>query len=164
MQREVQRCKQALVMKREFCALKKKDLRDQCVRLQKEIEERRTKESLDAALFDEIKDQSAKQIADLKAENTRLKVCAETSAADQDCVHVEVHEALEKNYQLQNQLKEQMLEYQEQEKRNTELHFKLLEVQETLTEREQENSDLERRVKDLRGEAERTHMFQTRMH
>ena len=51
-------------------------MRDQCVLLQKEVEERKTKESLDAALIDEITDQSAKQIADLKAENTRLKVCA----------------------------------------------------------------------------------------
>ena len=73
LQREVQ----------ELCALKEKDLRDQCVRLQREIVERKTKESLDAALFNEITDQSAKQIADLKAENTRLKVCAETSTADE---------------------------------------------------------------------------------
>ena len=76
-------------MKREFCALKEKDMCDQCVRLQKEIEERKTNESLDAALIDEITDRSAKQIADSKAENTRLKVCAETSAADRDGVRME---------------------------------------------------------------------------
>ena len=60
-------------MKREFCALGEKDMRDQYDRLQKETEERKTKESLDAALIDEINDQSAKQIAGLKAENTRLR-------------------------------------------------------------------------------------------
>ena len=53
-----------------------------------------------------------------------------------------------------------MLEYQEQEKRNTELRIKLLEVQESLIAREQENSKLERRVKKLTGEVERTHMLQ----
>ena len=153
------RCKQALDVMREFCALKEKDLRDQCVRFEKEIEERKTKESLDAALIDEIKDQIAKQITDLIAENTHLKVCAETSGADRDCVRVELHDTIEKNYQLQNQLQERMLEYQEQEKRNTELRFKLLEVQE-ITVREQENSELEHRVKELSGEVERTHVFQ----
>ena len=53
-----------------------------------------------------------------------------------------------------------MLEYQEQEKRNTELRIKLLEVQESVIAREQENSKLERRVKKLTGEVERTHMLQ----
>ena len=46
-----------------------------------------------------------KQITDLTVENTRLKVCAECSTADRDSVRVELHEALEQNYQLQNQLK-----------------------------------------------------------
>ena len=46
-----------------------------------------------------------------------------------------------------------MLEYQEQEKRNTELRVKLLEVQENLTVREHENSKLECRVKGLSGKS-----------
>ena len=36
-----------------------------------------------------------KQIADLTVENTRLKVCAESSTADRDSVRVALHEALE---------------------------------------------------------------------
>ena len=43
---------------------------EQC---KQEIEERKTKVSLDVAPIDEIKDQSAQQIADLTAENTRLR-------------------------------------------------------------------------------------------
>ena len=86
MQREVQQCKQ-------------------------EIEERKTKESLDAALFDEITGQSAKQIADLTAENTRLKVCAESSTAERDSARVALHEALEQNYQLQNELEERIVKH-----------------------------------------------------
>ena len=76
MLREVQQCRQALDVKREFCALKEKTCAISVSFLRKEVEERKTKESLDAALIDEITDQSAKQIADLKAENPRLKVCA----------------------------------------------------------------------------------------
>ena len=40
---------------------------------------------------------------------------------------VALHEALEQNYQLQNQLEKQIVNHQEQEKLNAELHFKLLE-------------------------------------
>ena len=58
----------------------KKSLQREVQQCKQEIQERKTKESLDAALFDEI----AKQIADLMAENTRLKVCAESSTADRD--------------------------------------------------------------------------------
>ena len=100
-----------------------------------------------------------KQIADLTVENTRLKVCAESSTADRDSVRVELHEALEQNYQLQNQLEEQIVKHQEQEKLNAELHFKLLEKKEKLTVREQENSMLEHRVEELSGEVERTRML-----
>ena len=57
-----------------------------------------------------------KQIADLTVENTRLKVCAESSTADRDSVRVELREALERNYQLRDQLEEQIVEHQEQEK------------------------------------------------
>ena len=95
-----------------------------------------------------------KQIADLTVENTRLKVCAESSTTDRDSVRVELHDALEQNYQLQNQLDEQIVKHQEQEKLNAELHFKLLEEKEKLTVREQENSMLERHVKELSGEVE----------
>ena len=41
-------------------------------------------------------------------------------------MRVELHEALEQKYQLQNQLEEQIVKHQEQEKLNAELHFKLL--------------------------------------
>ena len=51
------------------------------------------------------------QIANLTVENTRLKVCAESSTADRDSVRLELHETLEQNYQLQNQLEEQTLKY-----------------------------------------------------
>ena len=97
-----------------------------------------------------------KQIADLTVENTRLKVCTESSTADRDSVRVELHEALEQNYRLQNQLEEQIVKHQEQEKLNAELHFKLLEKKEKLTVREQENSMLEHRVEELSGDVERT--------
>ena len=70
-----------------------------------------------------------------------------------------LHEALEQNYHLQNQLEEQTVKHQEQEKLNVELHFKLLEEKEKLTVREQENSMLEHRVEELSGEVERTHML-----
>ena len=100
-----------------------------------------------------------KQIADLTVENTRLKVCAESSTADRDSVRVEPHEALEQNYQLQNQLEEQIVKHQEQEKLNAELHLGLLEEKEKLTVREQENSMLEHRVEELSGEVERTRML-----
>ena len=72
-------------------------------------------------------------VTELQSENARLKVCAETSAADRDSVRVE------------------------HEKRNAELHFEVLEDEEKLTVREQENSKLECLVKMLRGEVERTH-------
>ena len=49
-------------------------------------------------------DELQKQIADLTVENTHLKVCAESSSADRDSVRVELQDALEQNYQLQNQL------------------------------------------------------------
>ena len=97
-----------------------------------------------------------KQIADLTVENTRLKVCAESSTADRDSVRVELHEALDQNYQLQDQLKEQVVKHQEQEKLNAEVHVKLLEEKEKLTVREQENSMLEHRVEELSGEVKRT--------
>ena len=97
-----------------------------------------------------------KQIADLTVENTRLKVCAESSTSDRDSVRVERYVALEQNYQLQNQLEEQIVKHQEQEKLNAELHFKLLEETEKLTVREQENSMLEDRVEVLSGEFDRT--------
>ena len=51
------------------------------------------------------------------------------------------------------------MKHQEQEKLNTELHFKLLEEKEKLTVREQKNSMLERRVEELSGEIERTRML-----
>ena len=51
------------------------------------------------------------------------------------------------------------MKHQEQEKLDAELHFKLLEEKEKLTVREQENSMLERRVKELSGEVERTRML-----
>ena len=51
------------------------------------------------------------------------------------------------------------MKHQEQEKLNAELHFKLLEEKEKRTVREQENSMLERRVKVLSGEVERTRML-----
>ena len=75
-------------------------------------------------------------------------------------MRVALHDALEQNYQLQNELEEQILKHREQEKRNAELHVKLLEEKEKLTAREQENSMSERRVKELSGEVERTHMLQ----
>ena len=100
-----------------------------------------------------------KQIADLTVENTRPKVCAESSNADRDSVRVALHDALEQNYQLQNQLKEKIVEHQEREKLNAELHVKLLEEKEKLTVREQENSMLEHRVEELSGEVERTRML-----
>ena len=64
-------------------------------------------------------------------------------------VRVELHEALEQNYQLQNQLEEQIVKHQEQD---AELHVKLLEEKEKLTVTEQENSMLEHRVEELSGE------------
>ena len=100
-----------------------------------------------------------KQIADLTVENTRLKVCAEGSTADRDSVRVELHEALEQNYQLRDQLGEQIVKHQKQEKLNAELHFKLLDEKEKLTLREQENSMLEHRVEELSDEVERTRML-----
>ena len=48
----------------------KKSLQREVQQCKQEIEERKTKESLDAALIDEIKDQSAKQIADFMTERT----------------------------------------------------------------------------------------------
>ena len=98
-----------------------------------------------------------KQIADLTVENTRPKVCAESSTADRNSVRVALHDALEQNYKLQNQLKEKIVEHQKQEKLNAELHVKLLE--EKLTVREQENSMLEHRVEKLSGEVGRTRML-----
>ena len=74
-------------------------------------------------------------------------------------MRVELHEALEQNYQLRDQLKEHIVKHQEQEKLNAELHFKLLEEKEKLTLKEQEDSMLERRVKELSGEVERTRML-----
>ena len=100
-----------------------------------------------------------KQIAHLTAENTRLKLCAESSTADRDSVRVELHEALEQNYQLQNQLEEQIVKHQEQEKLDAELHFRLLEEKEKPTVREQENTMLEHRVEELSGEVEWTRML-----
>ena len=97
-----------------------------------------------------------KQIADLTVENTRLKFCTESSTADRDSVRVELHEAFEQNYQLRDQLEEQTVKHQEQGQLDAELYFKLLEEKEKLTVREQENSVLERRVKELSGEVERT--------
>ena len=76
-------------------------------------------------------------------------------------VSVELHEALEQNYQLQNQLEEQIVNSQEQEKLNAELHFKLLEEKEKLIVREQENSMLELRMEKLSDEVERTHILQS---
>ena len=131
----------------------KKSLEWEVQQCKQEMEPWKTKESLNATIFDEITDQSAQQIADLTAENTRLEVCAESSTPDRDSVCVALHEALEQNYQLQNEL-------EEQEKRNAELHFKLPKEKEKLTVREQENSMLERRVKELSVEIERTHMRQ----
>ena len=64
-----------------------------------------------------------------------------------------------KKNQLQIQMKEQIVKHQEQEKLNAELHLELLEEKEKLTVREQENSMLERRVKELSGEVERTRML-----
>ena len=55
-----------------------------------------------------------KQIADLTVENTHLKVCAESSSADRDSVRVELHDTLKQNYQLQNQLEEQIVKKQKQ--------------------------------------------------
>ena len=113
MQREVQQCKQ-------------------------EIEERKTKESLDATFFiDKIKDQSAKQIVDLMTENTRVKVCSESSTADEDSVRVQPHKVLEQNNQLQNELQEQIVKHQKLKKRNAQLHVKLLEEKERFTVRKQ---------------------------
>ena len=66
--------------------------------------------------FDKIKDQSAKQIADLMTENTRVKVCAKSSTTDQDSVREEPHEALEQNSQLQNELQEHIVKHQELKK------------------------------------------------
>ena len=66
----------------------KKSLQREVQLCKQEIEERKTKDFLDAALIDEIRDQSAQQIADLTAENTRLKVCAESLTAEQDRVRV----------------------------------------------------------------------------
>ena len=74
-------------------------------------------------------------------------------------VRVELHEALEQNYQLQNPLEEQIVKHQEQEKLNAELHVKLLEEKDKLTVREQENSMLEHRVEELSGEVKRTRML-----
>ena len=71
-----------------------------------------------------MKYQSAQQIVDLTAKNTRLEICAESSTADRDRVRVAVHEALKQNHQLQDQLKEQIVKHKEQEKLNAELHFK----------------------------------------
>ena len=76
-----------------------------------------------------------------------------------ETVRVEPHEALEQNYQLQNQLEEQIVKHQEQEKLNAELHLGLLEEKEKFTVREQENSMLEHRVEELSGEVERTRML-----
>ena len=55
------------------------------------------------------------------------------------------------------------MKHQEQEKLNAELHFKLQEEKEKLTEREQENSMLEHSKEELSGEVEMTHMLQLRM-
>ena len=74
-------------------------------------------------------------------------------------MRVEVHEALEQNYQLQNQLEEQIVKHQEQGKLNAELHVKLLDEKDKVTVREQENSMLEHRVEELSGEVERTRML-----
>ena len=77
-----------------------------------------------------------RQIADLTVENTRLKVCAESPSADRDSVRVELHDALEQNCHLQNQLEEQIVKHQEQEKLNAELFLRLLQEKEKLTVRE----------------------------
>ena len=74
-------------------------------------------------------------------------------------MRVELHEALEHSYQLRDQLEEQIVKHQEQEKLNAKLHVKLLEEKEKLTVREQENSMLEHRVEELSGEVERTCML-----
>ena len=100
-----------------------------------------------------------KHIADLTVENTRLKVCAESSTADRDSVRVEVYEALEQNYQLQNHLEEQIVKHQEQEKLNAELHVKLLEEKEKLTVREQENSIVGAPRGRVEWRSRRTRMF-----
>ena len=55
-------------------------------------------------------------------------------------MRVELHVALKQNCQLQNQLEEQIVTHQEQEKLNAELHVKLQEEKEELAVREQENS------------------------
>ena len=108
--------------------------------------------SLDAALIDEIKDQSAKQIVDLMTENTRVKVCSESSTADEDSVRVEPHGVLEQNDQLQ----EQIVKHQKLKKRNAQLHVKLLEEKEKFTVSKQENSMMEHSV----GEVKWTQMLQ----
>ena len=69
-------------------------------------------------------------------------------------------EALEQNYQPQNQPEERIVKLQEKEKLNAELHVKLLEEKEKLTVREQDNSMLEHRVEVLSDEVERTRMLQ----
>ena len=93
-------------------------------------------------------------------ENTRVKVCSESSTADEDSVRVEPHEVLEQNDQLQNELQAQIVKHQKLKKRNAQLHVKLLEEKEKFTVRKQKNSMLEHRVKELNGEVERTHMLQ----
>ena len=75
-------------------------------------------------------------------ENTRVKVCSESSTADQDSVRVEPHKVLEQNDQLQNKLEEQIVKHQKLEKCNAQLHVKLLEEKEKFTVRKQENSML----------------------
>ena len=74
-------------------------------------------------------------------------------------MRVELHEALEHSYQLRDQLEEQIVKHQEQEKLNAELHVKLLEEKEKLTVREQQNSMLEHRVEELSGEVETQQEF-----
>ena len=93
-------------------------------------------------------------------ENTRVKVCSESSTADEDSVRVEPYKVLAQNYQLQNELQEQIVKHQKLKKRNAQLHVKLLGEKEKFTVRKQENSMLEHSVEELSGEVERTHMLQ----
>ena len=65
-------------------------------------------------------------------ENTRVKVCSESSTADRDSVRVEPYKVLEQNDQLQNELQEQIVKHQKLKKRNAQLHVKLLEEKELL--------------------------------
>ena len=65
--------------------------------------------------------------------NTRVKVCSESSTADEDSVRVEPYKVLEQNDQLQNELQAQIVKHQKLKKRNAQLHVKLLEEKEKFT-------------------------------